>query len=121
VAGSGDGLGPAVGAELGVQVAHLRLDGVERDVQFAGDFRPRQVGRQVAQYAQFALAQRLHRQPRPRGRRRGSVSGQQAEDLSDQGGVGGAVLGLTFQQTRNRVQQEWHQRAVGLGEVEGVL
>src|SRR5215469_7330772 len=46
VAGPGDGLGPAVGAKLGVQVADMGLDGIGRDIQLAGDFRPGQVGGQ---------------------------------------------------------------------------
>ena len=53
--------------------------------------------------------------------RRGPVPGEQAEDLGDQRGVGGAVLGLAFQQGRHRVQQEPQQRAVGLGQVQGAL
>src|SRR5215469_5920795 len=55
VAGPGDGLGPAVGAKLGVQVADMGLDGIGRDIQLAGDFRPGQVGGQVAQHAQLAI------------------------------------------------------------------
>lgn len=46
-AGAGDGLGPAVGAELGVQTTHVGLDGVARDEQLVGDFLCGQVGRQV--------------------------------------------------------------------------
>src|SRR5882672_3161500 len=37
VTSAGDGLGPAVGAELGVQVADVGLDGVPGDRQFGGD------------------------------------------------------------------------------------
>jgi pimeloyl-ACP methyl ester carboxylesterase len=51
VPGPGDGFGAAVGAQLGVDVAHVGLDGVVRHRQFAGDLRPGQVGRQIAQYA----------------------------------------------------------------------
>lgn len=45
VAGLGDGFCPTVGAQLGVQVIYVGLDGVDRDVQFAGDFWHGQVGR----------------------------------------------------------------------------
>jgi glucose-6-phosphate 1-dehydrogenase len=38
-AGVLDGLGPAVGTELGVQVAHVRLDSAGRDGQLTGDLR----------------------------------------------------------------------------------
>ena len=54
--GARDGVGSPVRAELGVQVAHMGADGVDRDVQLAGDLRPREIGRQVAQHAQLALA-----------------------------------------------------------------
>jgi hypothetical protein len=47
-AGMLDRFGPAVRAELGVEVAQVGLDGGRRDGQFAGDLRRRQVGRQVA-------------------------------------------------------------------------
>jgi hypothetical protein len=56
VAGQGNGLGAVVGAELGVQGTQVGLDGVDRDIQFAGDFRPGQVGGQVAQHPQLAGA-----------------------------------------------------------------
>src|SRR6516165_4623230 len=80
VAGQGNGVGPVVGAELGVQGTHVELDGVGRDVQLAGDFRPGQVGGQVAQHPQLAVAQRLQRLRRPGRRRGGPVPGEQAED-----------------------------------------
>jgi hypothetical protein len=38
--GARDGLTTPVGTELGVQVAQVGLDGVERDVQLGGDLRP---------------------------------------------------------------------------------
>jgi hypothetical protein len=94
--GARDGLRSAVRAELGVQVAQVGPDGVTRDVQLAGDLRPGQVGRQVAQHPDLAVAQRLRRRPRPGGRR-GSPAGQQAQDLSDQRGVRGALPGLALE------------------------
>jgi NADPH-dependent 2,4-dienoyl-CoA reductase/sulfur reductase-like enzyme len=60
-AGVLDGRGAAVSAELGVQVVHVGFDGVGRDIQLAGDLWPRQVGRQVAQPQDLAVAQRLQR------------------------------------------------------------
>ena len=82
-----------MGAELGVEVTHVGSDGVPRDVQFIRDLWLRQVGRQVAQYPDLAAAQRLERRLQP-GRRRGPFPGQQVEDLGDQGGVCGAVVGV---------------------------
>jgi hypothetical protein len=57
--GPRDGLGAPVRVELGVHAAHVGLDGVGRDVQFPGDLRGGQVGRQVAQYPGLAVGQRL--------------------------------------------------------------
>ena len=94
---------------------------LRRDGQLAGDLRRRQVGRQVAQHADLAVAERLERRPRPGGRRRGPVPGQQVQDLGDQGGVRGALPGLALEQVRCRVQQEPQQRAVGLGQIQRAL
>ena len=58
VAGAGDRLGPAVGTELGIQAAHVCLDGVPRDIQFASDFRRGQV-RRTARLPE--LAEEAHR------------------------------------------------------------
>ena len=67
-AGGLDGVCPAVGAELGVQAADVALDGVSGYRQLAGDFRPGQVGWQVAQHADLAAADRLEqRRCQPRG------------------------------------------------------
>jgi hypothetical protein len=46
LAGTVDGCGAVIGAELGVDAADLRADGVDRDGQFAGDLGPGQVRRQ---------------------------------------------------------------------------
>jgi hypothetical protein len=48
--GAGDGVGPGVCVELFVQVAQMSPHRVARDVQLAGDLRPRQVRWQVAQH-----------------------------------------------------------------------
>jgi hypothetical protein len=102
--GAGDGLGPGVRAELAVQVADVGPDGVVREVQLAGDLGHGQVGGQVAQQPDLAIAQRLQRRLRP-GRRRGErASGEQAEDVGDQGSVRGALWGLALEQVRHRVQ-----------------
>ena len=95
-AGEVDGFGAVAGAELGVQVPGVGLDGVGGDRQLAGDFRSGQAGGQVAQDAGLAGAERLRQRPGPGGRRRpvprpGPGPGEQAADLGDQGGVGGAV------------------------------
>src|SRR6267142_2042101 len=54
-----DRLGAAVHAELGVDVAHVRLDRAERQVELAADLRGGEVARQEAEHAQLALAQLL--------------------------------------------------------------
>jgi|HubBroStandDraft_1064217.scaffolds.fasta_scaffold13118_2 hypothetical protein len=79
------------------------------------------MGRQVAQHADFALAERFERRLRPGGQPRGRPSGQQADDLGDQGGVGGALPELALDQVRRRVQQERQQPAVRFGKVECAL
>jgi hypothetical protein len=119
--GARNGLGAPVCAELGVQVAQVGADGVVRDVQLARDLRRGQVGRQVAEHVQLAVAQRLPRRLRVGGRWGGPVSREQAEDVGDQGGVRGALPGLALEQARRRVQQEHDQDAVGSGHVERAL
>ena len=86
-----------------------------------GDLRRRQVGWQVAQHPDLAVAERLERRPWPGSPRRGPVPGQQVEDLSDQGGMRSALPGLALEQARRGVQQEPQQRAVGFGEIERAL
>jgi hypothetical protein len=98
-AGARDRPSPPVRAELRVQVAHVGSDDVQRDVQFAGDLRHGEVGRQVAQDPDLAVAEwRL----RPGGRRRRAPSGQQAADLRGQGGVRGRLPGMALEQARRR-------------------
>jgi hypothetical protein len=58
-AGPVDGLQAAVGAELVVQVPHVRPDGVHRHVELAGDLRRGKAGLQEAQDAGLGLAERL--------------------------------------------------------------
>src|SRR6266567_8265642 len=58
-AGSRDRLGATVRAELGEEVAYVRPDRVHRQGQLAGDLRRGQVGRQIPQHADLALAERL--------------------------------------------------------------
>jgi len=58
---------------------------------------------------------------RPARRRSGLLAGQQAEDVGDQGGVGGALPGMALKQTRRGIQQEQEQRAVGFGQIERAL
>jgi len=49
----------AVHAELVVQVTHVGLDRVRRQVQLVGDLRGRQLGGQVAQDPGLGVAERL--------------------------------------------------------------
>src|SRR5262249_59051088 len=64
------------------------------------------------------MAQRLARRPGFGARRRRSLADQEAEDLGDQGGVGGDVPGVALEQARRGVQQEQRERGVRFGEVE---
>ena len=43
-----DGFGPAVGAKLRIDVADMRVHGIDRDVKLACDIRPGEIGREVA-------------------------------------------------------------------------
>jgi hypothetical protein len=54
-----DGLQAAVGAELVVQVPHVRPDRVHRHIELAGDLRRGKAGLQEAQDAGLGLAERL--------------------------------------------------------------
>ena len=53
------GLQAAVGAELVVEVPHVRPDWVHRHVELAGDLRRGKAGLQEAQDARLGLAERL--------------------------------------------------------------
>jgi hypothetical protein len=63
--GAGNGLGPAVHAQLGVQVTEVGADGAVRDVQLAGDLRRRQVGGQVAQMLRMFPDMHVYSDPYP--------------------------------------------------------
>src|SRR5258707_13008991 len=69
-AGALYGGGTVADLELGEDVVDVSVDGVQRDEQFAGDLRPGQVGRQVAQHPQLARAEL------PGGRRRIRAAGR---------------------------------------------
>jgi len=58
-AGPVEGFQAAVGAELVVQVPHVRPDRVHRDVELAGDLRRGKAGLQEAQDTGLGLADRL--------------------------------------------------------------
>jgi YVTN family beta-propeller protein len=96
-AGPFDGLGAAAGAELGVQMALVRLDRVHRQVQLAGDLPRGQIGRQVVQYPALAVGQGL-----AVALRWGRAGGRVAE----------RVVGDRRQQERRR-----HPDPVGAGQV----
>src|SRR5262245_46909597 len=53
--------GPGVNVQLRVELAHMRLDGVDRQVQLLADIAGGQVGRQEAQHGELAFAQCLVR------------------------------------------------------------
>src|SRR6185312_1362776 len=132
-------LRPTVRAQLAAHVADVRADRVHREGQLAGDLRRGQVGRQISQYPDLALAQRLS-QPRglyqpggyppktppilewlpappdPHG-----PSCKQAEDLGGQGRVLGAVPGVTLEQRLSRMDEEREEHEVGLGQVQRTL
>src|SRR5258708_5653874 len=75
-AGALYGGGTVADLELGEDVVDVSVDGVQRDEQFAGDLRPGQVGRQVAQHPQLARAEL------PGGRRRIRAAGRGDEPCS---------------------------------------
>jgi hypothetical protein len=58
-AGPVESLQAAMGAELVVQVPHVRPDRVHRHIKLAGDLRRRKAGLQEAQDAGLGLAERL--------------------------------------------------------------
>ena len=55
------GRGPVPDTELGVDAADVRVDGVRRDGQLAGDLGPGQVGRQISQHPELGWAELLGR------------------------------------------------------------
>ena len=59
-AGTLNGLRAAVRAELGDEVTYVRLSGVHRQGQLAGNRQRGQVGRPVAEHPHRALAQRIY-------------------------------------------------------------
>src|SRR6516162_11569528 len=126
-AGPVDGLVAAVGAELVVEVAHVRPDGVRRQVELVGDLRRGQVGGQVAQDTGLGLAERFAQSSRLAGwcggavRPRRARPGEQAQDAGDLDRVRGALPGLPLEQLRRRVDEERQEHAVELGEIEGAL
>ena len=61
--GAVEGLQAAVGAELVVQVPHVRPDRVHRHIELAGDLWRGQAGLQEAQDAGLGLAERLGQRP----------------------------------------------------------
>jgi hypothetical protein len=74
--GAVEGLQAAVGAELVVQVPHVRPDRVHRHIELAGDLRRGQAGLQEAQDAGLGLAERLGQALWPgRGGRRWQADG----------------------------------------------
>jgi hypothetical protein len=116
-----------VSAELLVDVAQVRPDGVRGQVKLLSDLRHGQAGRQVTQDAGLSLAERLAHASRPAGRcggagrSRQARPSEQAQDVGDEGAVRGAVPGLALEQLRRRMEEERHEQAVGLGEIQSQL
>jgi len=116
-----------VSAELLVDVAQVRPDGVRGQEKLLGDLRHGQAGRQVSQDAGLSLAERLADASGPAGRcggagrSRQARPSEQAQDICDEGAVGGAVPGVALEQIRLRVEEERHDQAVGLSEIQSPL
>jgi hypothetical protein len=116
-----------VSAELLVDVAQVRPDGVRGQVEPLGDLRHGQAGGQVAQDAGLSLAERLAHASCPAGRCGGggclgqARPSEQAQDVGDEGAVRGAVTGMALEQIRRRMEEERHEQAVGLSEIQSPL
>jgi len=78
--------------------------------------RRRQVRWQVARHPDLATAQRLQQRPRPGGQPRAWPTGR-LRMPAGQGGVGGALPGVTFRSARGGERERRH-RAVGFGRVQ---
>jgi hypothetical protein len=113
----------AVGAQLVVDVARVRADGVHRYEQLVGDLRHAEAGREVAEHAGLGLAERLEEAADPVGSGRcGRLSpGQQVQDRGDQGGMRGPGPALALEQLRRRVDQKREDQPFRAGEIEGAL
>jgi hypothetical protein len=105
--------------QLVVDVAHAGLDGVHRQVELVGDLWRGELGRQVAQDADLALAERLAQAPSCARPGRGLPAGQQVQDLGDRDGVSGAQPAVALEQLRRWIKQEQKEQAFWLGEIEG--
>ncbi len=104
--------------EFRVEMAQVRLHCVDRQIDLGGDLRGREVGRQVAQDAHLAFAEGLAEAVRFAKRERRRASGDQVQDLGDQGAVGGAAPAVALEELGRRVHQELQAEASGFGQVE---
>src|ERR1700730_11784891 len=111
----------AVRAELVVQVAHVGLDRVGRQVQLVGDLRRGELGGQVPQHPRLGVAERFAQVLRPGRRRAGLPAGQHIQDLGDQASVRGAMPAMAVEQFGCRVVQEREEQAFWRGAVERLL
>jgi hypothetical protein len=115
-----------VDVELLVEVTHMRVDGVDRQVQFAGDLLNREAGGQEAQYPHLGLTQRLAEDPRL-GRLGAAFRADlarvvdQPQDAGDDDGVFGRLLGVPCHELGRRVKYERVQHPIGLGESQGAV
>src|SRR5256885_12348858 len=71
--------------ELGVDVADVRVDRVDGDVELSRDLRPRHVGRQVSQDAQLAWAELLRLRQGLSVGARGPYALQHVDDVGEKG------------------------------------
>jgi hypothetical protein len=95
-----------MGIELGVEMLDVGFDGVDRHVEFAGDFLVGEVGGEVAQDPEFARAEWFGQTLRLVTRRCALRARQSVQDLEDQGAVGCVKPGVAFEQVRDGVKQE---------------
>src|ERR1700745_3582639 len=101
------GFGSPVDAELGVDVAHVGLDGAEREVELPADLGRGEVAWQVSEHTQLAFAQVLAQLRPLAGRSSQWRAIEHVEDVRDQRRVGGAVAGMAREQLSYRDHQEW--------------
>src|SRR3954452_4128066 len=90
-------------------------------MELTGDLGCGQMGRQVAQDAFFAVAERLGQRYRFARRWRRAPAGQSVENLGDQGGVRRVVPGMALEKLGRGIDEEWVEDAVGLGQIQGAL
>jgi hypothetical protein len=115
-----DCCGAVVGTELGVDPADMRVDGVQRDGQFACDLRPGQVCREVSKYPEFARAEFVCQWCEVLFERHGRTV-HDVEDIGEQRGVRGLMPRQRFEQLPGARHREGQDQPVGLGQGQGTF